>query len=708
MQGSDFIFCLQDAQYRFWQIDASGMVIKSNQPYFLEFSPDGWSDIAIQNIRNKKYWGIDRSVTVPLSYVEDGATILKDIFYRLGIEESVYLVIAKQELEYNPGVDYGYWYKQMYRGEVDLSTYNHSGSKVTCTTLEDGLPKYLKANEATTFEIAMDVPEAINVAMDGINLHEKLNFSDVSGLGVSIAVNGTNFLGPISYIGHDGNNTGFAIDSENIENVNGIPFEEKVKKQNTLLVNVDQPTTVVTIAGTIEYVCTSMTSSPAFATRFRFLRSNQLIGDQNDYEIISTPAMVVGQTYTQDFSVDVPLQKGESLLREGIFFGGPGSDATIEFTENSKFTITFLTRHAETYIKAHRPQFLFNKLIDLLTESNYSAETSTYFETYKQVVFTCGNALRGFEDAVMKISWNDFFQFWDSFDSVGISQKGSKVNFDSKVALVDTLNVIDLPEPSNFRVSVAKEYLFNELQIGYPELKNEVGVLNGNEEFNTKYLFSLGSTKNPAKIDKVSRVKASCYEIELVRITTVSKETTDYKADSDLFVLHVEADLQPAAGDIPEHYRLDRSLNASATGLIEPDTVFNIFLSPKRNLYRNGPFLRSSMYLADNLVLQYKSVDKNNKLVADGIVEKADVPMSTLSDKFFLPVVFDFDVPAPNDLINLLDLDPTTLFRFPFYGVYYTGIMGKTSIAPSSRKEQNYQLLSTADNNLLDLINFYG
>ena len=707
MQGSDYIFAFQSKAFAFWQPDGSGGVSINNIPYFLDFAPDGWDGIAIQNIRNKRLWGIDRTVTIPLAYVQDAAHILKHIFYTLGIEENVYLVIAKQEIEYTAGVEYGYWYKQIYRGEVDLSTFIHNGSKVTCTTLEDGLPKYLKSNEGTVYEFPMNVPEALMVKMDGIVLHEKLNYQDINGLEVSKADLGDHFFGPISYVGSEGNNVGLAIDSETLE-TSPSAFADRLLSTNTLLTNVGNDTVNVTISGVIEFICTGMTSSPAYAIKFRYLRSKMLIGNQNDYQVISTAAMVVGQTYTQAFSITVPLTNGESLLREGIFFGGAGSDAKIEFTSNSKASMTFTTRQATTYIRAFRPQYLFTQLINKVTESEYAAETSSYLSLHSNKVFTCGNAIRGLNDAVMKISFSDFFQFWDCFDSVGISEKAGLVNIDSKPNLVDTSDIIDLAEPSNLKISVAKEYLFNELEIGYPEIRNEVGVINGNQEFNCKFLFSTGTVKSPAKLDKISKIKASCYEIELIRVTTLSKDTTDNKADNDLFVLQILENLQPASGIIPAHYQLDRLYNSTATGLIEPLTVFNLGLTPKKNLLRNGQFLRSSLYLSDNKILSYKSSDKNNAVVSEGITESANVPVSSLGDKFFYPVIADMDVPAPEDLLSLLDTNPLKVFRFPFYGDYYYGLLVKVSIAPSNRKEQNYQLLLLPSSDLTKLISYYG
>jgi hypothetical protein len=286
-------------------------------------------------------------------------------------------------------------------------------------------------------------------------------------------------------------------------------------------------------------------------------------------------------------------------------------------------------------------------------------------------------------------------------------ENGSKVDIMARPDMVDVNTFIDLPEPASdsFKVSIAKEFLYNELEIGYPEIKNDVGVLNGNEEFNTKFLFSIGTTKSPAKMDKVSKIKTSPYEIEKIRVTTFNKTTTDYKDDNDLFSLYIGTVLQPAVGSIPAHYLLDRTLNAGATGLIEQETVYNLFFSPKRNLKRNGRWLRSSLYKGDTKILQFKTSDKNDKLVSGGLTEKANEPISDLGNKFFEPVIFTANFPAPDNLLDLLDANPLQVFRFPFYGEYYKGILMEVGIA---EKEQQFILLSCTGNDLTKLIDYYG
>lgn len=723
MQGVDFLFAIQDKDYNFWQIDAIGNVIRSAAPYFLNFSPAGWDDISISNIRNKRYWGIDRTVTVPLAYVEDGATILKHIFYTLGIEEEVYLSLANQKLDYDPGVNYGYWYDLIFRGEVDLSTFNHAGARVTCSSVESGLPKYLKSNENTVYEMQMKVANAIYVKMDGINLHNKVDNFVSNGLGQGTDPNFDK-----------GNHTlDISITQEDAPYVGGKKAVQRFKygTTNTELFNSGQwflnSTITATVAFTYDFYVTfnfpygSISLNPA-ANYFIDVLSFNPVGGAFFAQtvLLSIPTTDFNRFNNRTYhvvgsgSIIVPAG-GFLFLRGFCSASGATGAASLQVTYGAQdisfFNYTYLFRAAATYIRAFRLQYIFEQLISKVTETKYTAALSAFLFLHKDKVITCGNGLRGLDDAVMKISFsNDFFQFLDSYSSVGISESNKQIDIDEKQNLIDVNNIIDLPETvfNSFKVSVSKDYLFNELEIGYPEIETDIGVLNGKEETNCKFLFSTGLSKTPAKLDKVSKIKTGCYTIEKIRLDTLNKDTTDSKADNELFALHIESTLQPAVGLIPAHYKLDRSLNPGASGILEPGTVFNLEFSPKRNLKRNGPFLRSSLFLADNKTLSFKSADKNSDMVAMGLIEKADENIGGLGNKFFYPLLMDFSIDAPDNLLSLLDINPKKIFRFPLDGVLYTGILQKVGVSPSNNKEQQYQLLSSASNNIQKLIDYHG
>lgn len=830
MQGHDFVYLFTDrpdVNPLFWGVGDNGKAKLSAKPYLLEFSPEGWLDVAIQNVRNRLYWGIDRSVTIPFSHIEDGAKILKTIFYRYGPEKPVYLKICRQVLDFEPNPNgvlefitggapfvanttsagkitgipgstvfvrfffplpiigdtltgnfdafnflidytstpptytltipasgvinfsitytqgagstgsadmqlvnlngnvigsYGFWYKQIYCGQVNGPDFDHDGPKVTVSTLEDGLPKYLKANENTTIELAMNVPEAVYWKADGILLKETANFIDLNGVDISMSFYGDEFFGGALYINSDGKSTGMIFRSEDIEASGGsFSWDDKLRSLNYLGTAFGNPAApiIATVKGTLEFVCTGMNALPAYAAKFRLLRSNQLIGNQNDYLIYSTAAMVVGQTYTHDYEIDVPLQEGEKLFREGAFFGSSGSDVSIAFTENSKFTVSYSNKYQTTYIRALRPQYVLDKLLRATTDNVYGADPgdgiTNYFGTsnYYNMPLTCGNAIRGFDDAVMKINFTNFFKHHNAFDAVGImDMRNGLVRFDRKKNLIDFTKSISLGSVWKLKTSLDKSFAFNELATGYPEVKNESGVLTGNDAFNCLWGWSLGTTLSPAKLDKSSPFKTDCYEMENIRIATSGKTSNDFKDDNDIYLIHILNTLIPAAGDIPAHYELDRSLNAFITGVTEPLSAFNFEFSQKRCIYRNGDFFRSSLFRGDNMTIGYRTCDKNNKVVttigANVIEEKADVNIGSLAAPFFFPVLIQFNCLPGFDLLELLDSDPLQLFDWDFYGTNYKGIMIKASLAPGSNQDQVYQMLSTADNDLEQLIDYYG
>ena len=819
MQGPDFIFAIQDKHFNFWKIDDNGVVSKTAQAYFLQFSPSGWENMAIQNVRNKRYWAIDRNVTIPLQYVNDGAKILKHVFYTLGIEESIYLSVSMQQLVLNknptaiftvltggnpltagtntgtvtdvPGAtvylkleiagiyvdnifgnigtssvylngtngsnifpvivpasgiinynlvfantsstatgkitivnsagsssaNYGYWYKQFYRAEIDLSTFKHDGPKVSCNTLEDGLAKFLKANENTVYEFPVNIPEAVTILSDGINLHNKVD---------NLVSEGPDPSDPNYDTGR--HIVALDITAEDAPYVLG-----KKSVPRTKVADISQAITNQlwfeqgTVAGIVNFTYDFLADlhytpagdlpNPAADWSIKIINYNRPANTfSTPITLLIIPAGAGPSRFTGTHHIvgtaAINVLRGDELyLIAFSSVNGTGGDGQIRVnylqTGNSFFNYSYKYRHPATFIKGFHPQFLFEQLTAKFTELNYTAEISAYFQKYKNIIFTSGNAIRALNDATIKISFSDFFQFWDSYDSVGLSERLKRITFTRKQDLIDTANFIALPEPAidSFKTSVAKEFLFNEYQTGYPEIKNEIGVLNGIEEFNDNVLFSLGTTKSPAKLNKISPVKASCYEIEQIRIITLNTTTTDYKNDNNNYVIVVEDIEQPAP---TPYHKLDRSLNTGATGLIEADTVFNIFLSPKRMINNNGPFIHSSMFLADDKILSFISSDKNNKMVADGVVEKAPVPLSDMGTRFFYPMLMDAVFPSQDDLLSLMDINPLQLYRFTVDGEVYRGILQKNGSGLANSGSQAFQFLSTADNNIQKLIQYAG
>jgi len=714
MQGHDFIFFLQDSKFRFWNINSNGEVVLTSNPYPLQFSPDGWRDIVVKNVRHKKYWGIDRNVSLAFKFVEDGAKILKHIFYVLGIEEGVFLSICEQRVTYTAGVEYGYWYKQIFRSEIDLGTFQHNGPEVTCNTLEDGLAKHLKANENTIYEFDLDE----YVKTDGVVLKNRFQAITDEGYSPDAAYYFGNHI-----IGLNVTNVEFA----SVGSGRSVS-RTKVANSNSAIRATGQRFLDATLSTDVDFtynfriVVEYTPSAPAINPAAQFMvvvRRIDASGFADLQEILlqrDTTSGIPG-TYDLAGTFTMPVRENDQLfLYAFCTVAGASGDAQIRctypITDDTIFKAEYNYRYQTTYTRAISPQTLFTEFINRMTDGEYTAEACPFFVTHANKKFTIGDAIRGIADAKLKISFTQFFEFFDVYNSVGIREKAKKVLFDRKAALTDNTNVISLGSVARPKIKLDKSFLFNELHIGYPDIKNENGMLNGKNEVNTTSYFSFGTTKTPARLTKVSKIKASCYDIENVRIEGANKDTTSKTQDNDLYVLHTTDTLIPASGDIPAHYELNREYNAHVTGVDQVSSVFNLALSPKNCLTNSSDELRSRLYRYEGRTLKFTSADRNRAMIYDDgttqIIEDADVPVGDMAAPFFTPVLLEVEVDTQDDLLDELDSNPTASFEFEFEGVTYKGIALENSLNPKVNKKQVYQLLSHPENNLSNFIDYYG
>lgn len=706
MQGADFIFFLQDGNRRFWGISEADDVVLSNAPYALKYSPDGWQDIVVKNVRNRKYWGIDRGVSLPFKYVEDGARILKHIFYNRGADESVFLVICEQRLAYDPGVSYGYWYKQIFRAEIDLPTFLHDGPVVTCNTLEDGIAKHLKANENTPYEFELDE----YVKNDGINLAASLSFLAIEQLQTTnTPTYGYALLWPsFTYVGTDGTSPNVVGLSQTSEEWQSNTANDDNRFLTNYFLEASDAATV-RLMGSITLQIDNAVNVKLYVRNSNGIRTTLI-----DFTPTAWGSPVpFTETATFDIDETFTLAAGEQLflissLTDSLAIAGQGSVIYSEFILKGET----VARYATTYTAVTTPQTLFTEFINRMTGGEYTAETCPYFVTHANKKFTSGDAIRGVAGAKLKLSFAQFIEFFDVYDAVGIRESAKQVLFDRKAALTDNDNPINLGTANRLKAKLDKSFSFNEMAIGWPDIKSEQGMLNGKNEVNTTANFTFGTTKTPGKAQKASRIKTSCYDIETIRIEGANKDTTSKTQDNDPYVLHTTDTLIPVSGVIPAHYELNREYNTFVTGVDQISSVYNLALSPKNCLLNGSDWYRSCLYKHEGKTLKFLGSDRNEEMVyddgTDQIIENADLPVSLMDDPFFTPVILEAEFDSLDDLLDSMETFPISSFEWEFEGETYKGILLENSVNPKTYKKQTMQFLSHPDNDLTKLIEYYG
>jgi hypothetical protein len=311
----DFLYILVDklsAQYIY--LDVNNDVAYSVDPVGLVYTPNGWQKKSIAWERDIKRWGLVRSFTVPLDFVGDGATLARKIPLQQTKEIEIELLIKILTLDVTGPSTHNWEYVDFYRGEIELAQLESDEIKVTMPIVEGGIAKLLKANEGTVYEIPFD--EYKTVKMDGIYLVQKGNYFGVDGIEMkkSSPVVGANFFLPISFINSDGTAPGIAFVSQELATTTTLTFDQILLSDNYLIAaspsNVASVNMIIT--GTLKFKCYD--NDPNLGFRGRFLRSTQLIANQNDYQVFSIAVPVVGQEYSFDINITIPLAPGEKLF----------------------------------------------------------------------------------------------------------------------------------------------------------------------------------------------------------------------------------------------------------------------------------------------------------------------------------------------------------------------------------------------------------
>jgi hypothetical protein len=676
-QPRDFLYFLTDSNGKSYRIN-NGLVEAVSTPTPLSITPDGWQDKSIKYQRLGRYFSMFRSFTTPLKYVRDGSFIVRDRLYRLGTENKIYQVIHWLDKSFGGG-----WvHKFFYRGELDLSQFEDDDTHVTVNIMEGDLSKLFKANENQTYEIDINVPEAVTIKHDGLYLHEKHNFI-VQGAPVL----GDHLLGTL-FLNSEGKAAGVATFT-----VFSQPVPGSLATSTQYFLVTTQAITGIRIKGSIRF--TPNTIIPGYGLR---LKSN--LG-RNDL-IAST--VVIGN-FTLDFDFTFDAQAGEQFF----LVGDLNSEIIGGIYGETSFSLEFRSRYKTTYIKALRASYVAQKLLDKITGGGY-AFTSDYLSTeWDNLLITSGDAIRGFENAKLKLSWTDFYDSYNVPCNICCGIRNQVLYIEEKADAFQPTILLNLGEVNKMKVRTAKEYQYNRLKIGYPNIDTE--DVNGRDEFNVTSEYTSPVTRVNKALELVSKAYASMYEIEQARIDFIDKTTTDGDSDNRLFLIHVEKEATAGVGDEPASYhRLLRNTYDNFTGVLDPESAFNVELHPELCLRRHGNFLRSIFYWQESgeLVYQTNTRNGNVKVVKDGdtYIGNKNINIGTLDAPLFIPLEFLAESPISKTIINTMEAGPSGTFQLS-YGSDIYGFPVEIGIQPADNAAQETIMLCSPQTDLTKLI-VYG
>ena len=260
---------------------------------------------------------------------------------------------------------------------------------------------------------------------------------------------------------------------------------------------------------------------------------------------------------------------------------------------------------------------------------------------------------------------------------------------------------------TNFKTSVASELLVSHIEVGYSAQVYD--AVNGRQEFNGSHTYKLPVERSGAKLDLKTPFRADSIGIEVYRKEIFysidadeleDKETVDNEDDGGIFIFALEPTIYsypiPPGGKYRKVQRWGATnVNGKVTGLLSPETVYNVGESPKRRLYRNLPDIISRLHAPNSGQIEFASGEQNtdmqSSLAGIHIVENSDLQLSHYNSlKLYYPRYIEFDTILQGSVIAQLVGNPHGVVRVILNGNAFDGFLIKVESQNIERRTNVY------------------
>lgn len=626
----------------------------------LQYSPAGWDEIKLNWQRSSSYYGLMRSFALSLKFVRDGADLLRSIYFTSGMEALIYLTIEKLNRE-------SFSYESFYSGEIDLSTFHDDGDFVEVNLVEGGLQKMLKANEKTDYEISLADAD-VEIVFDHVSM---LNVAKWIRYDYSHNADGGKYILPMTFLDGSSFVMPFHADLVDCPAVFATGYFMQALEDGL----------VIMIDVALDCSNANLTGATTYGFDLILYRGDSAV---SFYTYSGTRPPTNEHILINAFTIVEPA-KDETLKLVVGWHKEPPIDGS--FIYNSiEVTATYLTREAgEKAIKAFKASTLGSKLVSKMSPG--SSFNSSLLNSSK-IAISCGDAIRGFSNPSIKTSFKDYFESMNAVLCAGASIVGNTLNIESREDYYDDTYILEIAEFADLKVKAYTEHLANSVKAGYED--NAEDDINGRYEVNAGQVYSLPITKAAKELDLTSPYRADIFAVE----TLVNQGNADNQStgdDNDVFLFVVNED-----------GTLDRNFD-DVVGFPGAASVFNLLITPKRNLIRHARYLKA---IAGSV--KFESADRN-KLVSSTYLgdsstadEDANLNLSTVTP-LFLPVVVEVTA-LVDDIYKELADHPNLVIRLNGNGYDLKGFILDLSVETSKKRETELTLLLTPDTDLNQFI----
>jgi hypothetical protein len=624
----------------------------------LRYAPNGWEKGKFQIIRNEKYRGLTRKLSInELTFVKDGRDFIRDVYEAQGINAVIMFTVMRLD-------DTDQLYDTYFTGMIDLATYAISETGVKIQVIDNSFTEKIKNRENTKVNIRQ------NYSVGGF---ETTDISNVTNDNVRFAA--VNIMALATW---KVNSPDTSSDTDHY-----IPIElvntEFTEAQSQTVAATDPmfvaslEDRILRVSGSIEglLICNELAATASITIRL-FVNAIAVatLLTENDKDVYDLP---FAGTFDESFSIVT----GDTVSIQASVGGAVADPDTVYYVCDIALTEVFETLDQVT-LKAYPFYESLLKVTQLIGDKDDSLK-STYFGRTDTPIVTyandgqLGHITRGLflrraygMNDTLSLSLQELFESLSKIFCLGMAVETvsgtDKVVIEELSYFFDNNVIIDLSNRVR-EATIEKEVLptwhYNRVKAGFNSF--EYLAVGGLSEFNTSSEWSTVITAVDNELDLIGRYRADTRGINLLR--KAGPTGSDSKGDEDIYLIDT-------VRDTPNGFlaRTDEGFTL-AVGGVDAGQSYNLDFSPARTLRRWGRVIRAGMEHNLNSLLRWQASDKNSTLETQKstetspIDEDGDILVNDLSTPYWYPEAYSVECEMLYSEISAILNNPKGLIK---------------------------------------------
>ncbi len=614
-----------------------------------------WDDFGISQKR-PNYDGVIRSFSTQFEFVKRSYNLLKEEFEQHYLSAKAAIVFYLRNNSWN--------WDEVFRCALDFSTYSDNGYVISINAIDNTLAAIIKAKKSIQYEYPVADLETSVLKYDGLNLQYEAKY--VSG---GSSAEDDDELQYVQYHGLivEGGPATISFPLYKVDN-------SELPKLDSPLVFTDEPFSsdgsVRTFAEALSdiditinlsfsfYVVDDTSNGTTYAQIVLFVKRadgtlEQKMGTQNTEG--NTPTVV-------DESINISLHTGDMVGMDLLLYNTatPITMTWTTYLRNFSMAVNFKSKINSVDIDVISPNTILSKLLDSMTENTIDHEgvidvvlpssggiTPIEFNRLlERTYIMAAESARGLPKAKIYTSYKKFCEWMEAeFGYVPVINENT-VTFMYRDKLFSSTVVKDLgTEINDYEFSVNDSLIYSSVKVGYD--KQDYDSINGRDEFRFTNEFSTGLKLTDNTLSLISPYRADAYGIEFL-VQKRGEDTTDNDSDNDVFFVECD-DSVPVDQPLPLYRPYTEN---QLSGLLSPDTMFNLNYSPRFMLEANKKYIGACTDL-----LKFASSDGNSDVSIDGVKETDDFSIPERLFTVSEVEVETSDIISPDDLLGLVSLN---------------------------------------------------